>query len=421
MRILASRGRYTRTPVRTRHDALLLVSPALSYGGMELQLLTLARAFRAAGGRVAFLAGAGPLEQAARELGPLERVDWQSTPRIDTVRLARAMTGPDTVAVLPADPATLHLVGSLAAAGRVHLCLHNPAGTFEEWFAPAVLARFRELVPALYASGRVGISASSAPHAAAHADAFGLPRGAITPWLPGVEHLRGQRNVSFGPIRSVGVVSRLSQEKLPLIEAGARLVATGRAGGEPVTLEIYGEGPAEERARRIVQEWVGQHHRFHGPTGRPLEAMEPLDVVVNAGRTAIEGLVLGRRIVTYAFDRRAASPLGGMVTPARYAALRDSNFVWPADQPIAAEAVWAEVRHADEPSVRAVRDRAREELSPKAVLRGHLATLADTEVSVAIPPMLVEALLDQTALLDDARQQAQEIADALWAEKVARD
>jgi len=384
---------------------------------MELQLLTLACAFRAAGGRVAFLAGAGPLEPAAREMGQLERVDWQSTPRIETARLARAMTGPSTAAVLQADPATLHLLGSLAAAGRVHLCLHNPAGTFEEWFAPAALERFRELVPALHASGRVGISASSAPHAAAHAETFGLPRGAITPWLPGVEHPRQQSNVSSGPVRSVGVVCRLSKEKLPVIEAGARLVAAGRAAGEYVTLEVYGGGSAEERARQIVEEWVGRYHRFHGPTGRPLEVMEPLDVVVNAGRTAIEGLVLGRRVVTFAFDRRAVSPLGGMVTPARYEALRDSNFVWPADRPIAAEAVWNEVRHAEPTSVRAVRDSARDELTPEGVLRGHLATLADTEVSAATPPGLVEALLDQMALLDDARQEAQGIADALWADR----
>jgi hypothetical protein len=399
-----------------RHDALLLVLPTLEHGGMELQLLTLARAFRAAGGRATFLAGAGPLEAAARSIGVVELVDWAGTPRVETARLARSLSGPDTAAVLQADPATLHVLPSLAVACRVHLCLHNRPGTFEEWFAPAVLERFRALVPALYASGRVGISVSREAYAASHAHDFGIPRHAVKPWLPGVEYRPGQSAISAGPISRIGVVSRLSEEKLPVVEAGARLVAAGRSAGADVTLELYGEGPAEERVRRVVDERVGGHARFHGPTDRPQDVIEPLDVVVNAGRAAIEGLVLGRRVVTFSSDPRAISPLGGMVTPTRFETLRNTNFLWPADELIAPEAVWNEVRHADRSSVRAVRDRARRELSADSVLRGHLATLAGTEATAEVSPELLEAVLDQMAMLDDARAAAEAVADALWAE-----
>lgn len=402
-----------------RHDALLLVLPTLEYGGMEVQLLTLARAFRSDGGRVAFLAGPGPLEPEAAALGRLESVDWPGTPRVESAALARSMTGPDTAAVLQADPATIHLLGSLAMRGRVHLCLHNRPGTFEEWFAPSVLDRFHAFLPSLHATRRVGVSASNAGFATAHARAFGLSAEAVRPWLPGVDYPQRQSDVSAGPIRTVGVVCRLSGEKLAVVEAGALLVAAGREAGEDVRLEVHGGGPAERLARQVVEERVGPHHRFHGPTGRPLEVIEGMDVVVNAGRTAIEGLVLGRRVVTFAADRRASSPLGAPVSPERYARLRDANFLWPADQPVTADAVWREVRGADASEIRSVRDRARRELSAASLLRGHIAALAGTEVTATPPPSLTEALLDQIALLDDARAAAEALADALWAERRA--
>lgn len=404
------------------HHSLLLVLPSLGYGGMELQLLTLARAFSARGGRVAFLAGSGPLESVAIEIGDLERVDWQRTRRVETARRARSLIGPETAAVLQADPSTVHLLGSLACMGRVHICLHNRPGTFEEWLHPAVLERLRALVPPLARSRRVGFTASSTEFASAHARAFGLAPGTIKAWLPGVDYPPEQDQLSVGAVRNVGVICRLSKEKLPVVEAAATLVAAGRAAGDDVRLEVHGAGPAEDAARDAVDRHLDPRHcRFHGPTDRPLSVIQELDVVVNAGRTAIEGLVLGRRVATFVADRGAWSPLGGVVSPEGFDTLRDSNFLWSVDEPTTPDDVWRTLRQMDVESVRAVRDRARRELSATAVLEGHLAALAHTHVGTAPPPELVEAVLDQAAVLDDERHAAQALADSLWAERNAPD
>ncbi len=120
---------------------LLLISPSLEPGGMERQLLELARASARRGRRAVIFAGEGSLAAEAREIADVELVDWDR-PRVETARRARELAGRDAVSVFQADPKLLHLIAPLAAAGTLHLCLHNRPGTFERWFNPEVLARF---------------------------------------------------------------------------------------------------------------------------------------------------------------------------------------------------------------------------------------------------------------------------------------
>jgi hypothetical protein len=393
---------------------LLLVSPALDLGGMELQLLELARAATRRGRRAVILAGPGPLEAQARSVAAVEIADW-SRPRLETARRARELAGEGGTAVFQADPALLHLIAPLAAAGAVHLCLHNRPGTFEQWFNPATLERFRRLVPALHASGRVAFSASSMRGVRGHAAGFGLPEEAILPWFPGLDVPTGHDDRSSGPIATVAVVCRLSPEKLPLIAAGAELVAAGRAAGADVRLAVHGGGPSEADARALLAGRLpAGEYRLHGPTDHPLEAIATADVVVNSGRAAIEGLMTGRRVVCSRIAA-GAEGLGPPVLEADFAALKDDNFAWDRP-PLDPRVIWAQLNAMPAETVRGVRDRARRELSADALLETHLAAMARTDAARPPAPALLEGVIELALALDDAHAEVKEIGDRLWLE-----
>jgi hypothetical protein len=181
----------------------------------------------------------------------------------------------------------------------VHLCLHNRPGTFEHWFNPDVLIRFRRLVPALHASGRVAFTASNTRFAGEHAMALGLPAEAVSPWFPGVTPPPVPAEPPAGPVRVVALVCRLSPEKLPIVRAAADFVAAGLTYGADARLDVHGDGPAERAVRGVLAERLpGDRYRLLGATAQPLEAVAAADTVVNGGRAAIEGLMLGRRVVT---------------------------------------------------------------------------------------------------------------------------
>ena len=393
---------------------LLLVLPDLGRGGMQLQLLELARAWARVGRRAVLMAPDGPLGDGVRAVADHERVDWDA-PRLETARRARALMGEGGVAVMQADPSLVHLVPSLAATGRLHLCLHNRPDTFEGWFDPAALERFRALLPALVASRRVTFTASNSAFAAEHARRLGLPPELVTGWFPGVDPPPGYDALSSGPVRRVAVVARLSREKLAIVAAGAELVAAGLAAGADVRLELHGDGPGEAEARALLGRALPRDRfALHGPTDAPLEAIAAADVAVNGGRAAIEALVTGRRVLVPRIGAGPGGPLGPPVLPGSFAELKERNFTWQ-DGAWEGGPAWDALSAMPAGDVTAVRDRARRELSTRALLEGHLAAIARADGGPEDRGVLLEAVTDLALELEDARVQAQAVADALWA------
>ena len=354
-------------------DPRLLIVPSLAYGGMELQMIELARALGRRGGSATIMAADGPLAAQAREVAEVELTDW-SRPREETAgRAAELVRG--GVAVLPADPVLAHLVEPLAAAGLVHLCVHNRPGTFEGWFPPDVLAELLASAPRLHASRRVAFTASSSPNAVAHALGLGLPPGSIRAWFPGVDAPAGGE-VAAGPVRRVAVVTRLSPEKLPILASAALLVAAGLEAGADVVLDVHGEGPAEDATRELLaQHLPPDRFRLLGATPRPLEALADAGAVVNAGRSAIEALLVGRRVVTPLLDPLGRTGVGPPVSPESFADFKERNFVW-SGEPQDPRAVWEEMIAMPGEALRALRECARRELSSEALLDAHLAAMA---------------------------------------------
>ena len=393
---------------------LLLVLPDLGRGGMQIQLIELARASAREGRRAVVMAPDGPLGDDVRAVADHERVDW-ARPRLETARRARELMGAGGVAVMQADPALVHLVPSLAATGRLHLCLHNRPGSFEDWFNPAALARLKALLPALVASRRVTFTASSSSHAAEHARRLGLPGELVSGWFPGIDSPPGYDELSAGRVRRVAVVARLSPEKLPIVAAGAELVAAGLAAGDDVRLEIHGGGPGEAVVRRLLERTL-PHDRYElaGPTDAPLRAVAEADVAVNGGRAAIEALVTGRRVLVPRTGPDPGGRLGPPVLPESFADLKERNFIWQA-APWSGPRSWAAVTAMTAEQVETVRDRARRELSGRALLEGHRAAIARTDPGHGGAAVLIEAVADLALELDDARAEAQAVADALWA------
>ena len=393
---------------------LLLVLPDLGRGGMQLQLIELARASAREGRRAVVLAPDGPLGDEVRAVADHERVDWEAT-RLETARRARELMGAGGVAVMQADPALVHLVPSLAATGRLHLCLHNRPGSFEHWFNPAELARLNALLPALVASRRVTFTASSSTHAAEHARRLGLPGGLVSGWFPGIDSPPGYDELSSGPVHRVAVVARLSREKFPIVAAGAELVAAGLAAGADVRLDLHGAGPDEAEALALLGRTLPpDRFLLHGPTDAPLAAIAGADVAVNGGRAAIEALVTGRRVLVPRFGEPPGGRLGPPVLPESFAELKERNLIWEG-QAWEGAAAWNAMTAMPAADVAAVRDRARRELSTQALLEGHLAAIARTDAGHDPSGALLETVADLALDLEDARAEAQAVADALWA------
>jgi putative flippase GtrA len=356
-----------------RPEPRLLILPSLAYGGMERQLIDLARALRERGGRATILAGDGPLADEAREVAEVELIDW-SRPAAETaaraVQLARG-----AVVALPADPLLMHLLEPLAGAAYLHVAVHGRPGALESWFGPHGTQLLGRVVPELYDDGRATFTASSVPNGVEHARRLGLPPGAMPAWLPGVAGVPASAPAT-GPVRRVTVVVRLSPEKLAMVAAGAELVAAGLDAGADVTLDVYGEGPAEDAVRRLLAQRLPEHRfRLLGPATRPLEVAGAADAVVNAGRAAIEALMLGRRVVTPLVGPGGRSGVGPAVRPDNFAVLKERNFVWQ-DEPRDPRRTWEEMTAITADDLRVLSHRARNELSSEALLDGHLAALA---------------------------------------------
>ena len=137
-------------------------------------------------------------------------------------------------------------------------------------------------------------------------------------------------------------------------------------------------------------------------------------MTVNGGRAAIEALVTGRRVLVPRLGAGPGGPLGPPVLPGSFADLKERNFTWQ-DEAWEGGPAWEALSAMPAEEVAAVRDRARRELSPRALLEGHRAAIARTDPGHDASGALIEAVADLALELDDARAEAQAVADALWA------
>jgi hypothetical protein len=379
---------------------LLLVLPDFGHGGMQTRFLTLARVCERP---VTVAAEPGALEPRFAECAAtlrLERV-LEQAPKHD-------------VTVVSLDPSNVHLLGSLAAGGRLHVCIHNAPGTFEGWFRPSTLARLRTLLLALHASGRVSMSAASERQARLHETDLGLPEGAIEAWPGGVE-VAADGRVWDGPVRSVGVVSRLSPEKEPLVRAGAELVAAGRALGREVRLEVYGSGPEESCFRELVDATLaGGGWHFHGTVDEPLARPDAPCVLVGAGRANLEALVSGRRVVAACWLRRRDGHLGPAVTADNFSTVAELNFSWGRRDPLAAPEVWRSLEAMSGADIAAVRDLARASYSAGSMHHRLLEIIAAAAGRSEDPRALARGLASDAHALEQELARTRAVADRLW-------
>jgi hypothetical protein len=109
-----------------------------------------------------------------------------------------------------------------------------------------------------------------------------------------------------------------------------------------------------------------------------------------------------------------AAALGPPVSAESFPALKELNFVWP-DEPQDPRSVWRAVEAMPAEELRRVREAARRELSPEAVLQGHLSAIGRTNRGRPPGPALLDGVIDLSLALDDAQAAAQRVADGLWA------
>jgi hypothetical protein len=386
-----------------RAPRVLLVLPDLKHGGMQTRFLTLARECERRGHRVTVAAGPGPLEA---RFGACA----------DMVRLEAVLEGAShhDVAVVSLDPSNVHLLGGLATAGRLHICIHNAPGTFDGWFRPSTLERLRPLLAALHASGRVSLSAPSERQARFHEEDLDLPPGTIEAWPNGVE-VTGDGRAGSGPVRSVGVVTRLSAEKEPVVRAGAELVAAGRELGREVALDIYGSGPDEQMFRDLVEAALPQGAwRFHGAVDEPLGREDSAQVLVAAGRASLEGLVSGRRVVAACWLRHPRGHVGPAVTVGNFTDVAALSFSWGRNEPLAATEVWRDLEAMSDADVEAVRDLARASYSADAMCDRLSQIIAPTAGGDGDALALARGLAADARALESELSEVRAIADQLW-------
>src|SRR3954463_6172123 len=119
---------------------LLLMLPDLEPGGMPTRFLTIARAAAARGTGVTLVSGDGPLRGVAAAVCDLELVDWAG-PRAETLAAVCEAADGHRAAVVALAPETVHVLGGLAARTALHICAHNPPGTFPGAWPAAALER----------------------------------------------------------------------------------------------------------------------------------------------------------------------------------------------------------------------------------------------------------------------------------------
>jgi hypothetical protein len=356
---------------------ILILRHSLVLGGVETRLATLAEAIHSAGGRATVLAGPGPLAERMAACADLRLVDFGALTDVRLKRLIDEAAAGHTGAILACEPRLLRAVPALAARAPVLLGLHGRGDRDRFAFGLAGGRRVPVALHALRASGRVALVSSSSVQARDNARLLDMPEGAVAVSPNCVCVPAGPPKISHGPVRSVALVCRLSHDKLLNVVAAIELVAAGRAAGRDVILDVYGSGSARALVLAMLRSRLPRGSwRMHGPTMSPGQAFAAADAVVGTGRTSVEALMTGARVVPAKTLRDRRGQLGPVITPATFDDAASENFGWRTRAPVSAATVWAELEVVSEQQIAAVCARARDELSPQSMLARELDILA---------------------------------------------
>ncbi|WP_084281521.1 glycosyltransferase [Novosphingobium sp. B1] len=324
-KMLSQIGNSSKAPL----PRLVLMTGALVRGGMEMQFLDLAREHHQNGGEVVTIGANGPLLKSFMTFGKTVLTDF---PIIDRKSFVDAVVGEirnDTVCIIALQSDYFSLIPLLAKICRVLVCAHNRSGTFEQWLPAKSLTQLTKIFQALENDGRLALSASSRTNADAHAKLFGLKDSTVKAWYPSVcttdlEPLKEHENDL-----KIGIIARLSPEKLLLLQAAVHVLRAALASGDKAKLLVAGEGIA----RAEFEEWanasgLGDNIEFLGESTDPVSTCRRFDIAVVNGRVALEALLAGCRVITVSVDETADHELRlhSVVTCENIEILAEDNF-----------------------------------------------------------------------------------------------
>lgn len=277
---------------------------ALVRGGMEMQFLDLAREHKRRGGELVTIGDDGPLEDVFSEFGSFVRVPHPFEDQHQNVETILSEITSNSICAIALQSSYFSLIPILSMRSRVLICAHNRPGTFENWLQPQSLSRLGELFRALEADGHLQISASSRSNAERHAESFGLLGDTVQAWYPAI----GETSIEEPRIRSsdfiIGVVTRLSPEKLLLVEAALVLLDSALSQGANARLNIAGSGGAKSAFEECIERsGLSSHVDFIGESTDPVTTCRGFDVTVANGRVALEALAAGSRLVTVSVEQ----------------------------------------------------------------------------------------------------------------------
>lgn len=329
---------------------LVLMTGALVRGGMEMQFLDLAREHRRRGGEVVIIGDEGPLENTFAEIGSVVLVTHPFGQRNTSIDLIFSELTQDTYCAISLQNSYFSLLPLMTITSKVLICAHNRIGSFEHWLPPKSLSRFGKLVRALEADSRLLMSASNRSNAEGHARIFGLRDDAVFAWYPSVEcQSIIPPAIREGPI-TIGVIARLSPEKLLLVEAALVLLQAALNFGENARLLIAGAGNARpEFEACVARSGLSFHVTFIGETDDAVSTCRQFDVTVANGRVALEALLAGSRLVAVSVDPtdHPEQRLHSVVQPSNVDELAAENFA-PGLSSVPACDIWSAIEDVTE-------------------------------------------------------------------------
>lgn len=309
------------------YKKLFIFTPRLIRGGMELQFFDLAKEHARRGGEVFIYAANGVLGNDFKEFCNL--YETETCASID-LSLLSSLLEHDSIVVVSLHPEYVHILPFLAARSKLLVCAHNRAGTFVGWFSDKYLSDLRQIISALYKQRRIAVSASNKTNAIHHANYFELAPGFIKTWHPSIGDSRAPEINAITHIKTIGIISRLSSEKIVLLDAALTVLKAALNSNDSITLLVAGDGPARnEFEARVELSGLMEHVKFIGQTSDPVETCSHFDLTIANGRVAAEAILSGSIVVTVSVQA-SLSPdarLGPLVRLNNIQQLADDNFV----------------------------------------------------------------------------------------------
>jgi hypothetical protein len=399
-----------------RSNSVCVVLRDFAIGGVPRLYIDMLSRLARRGVRGTVVAGAGPLADVARSRGiDVTECDW-SRPRGETYRIVSHVAGRSDGAVVLCDPELIHAIpAALAGGGRVLVIVHSLVPSLAEWFGESGLERLRTLSRGLGSGGSAALVARGGPHRKAISALVGVDSAHIRILAPGI----ATDEVPFDPRRATGgpervlVLSRLSPEAAPRIQAGVELVAVGLREGRDCRLELVGDGSWREEAFALARRQVGADRwRHEASTLDPIARVGQASVVVASGLTALESAAAGRRVVIARLGRDGG-PVGPALTPDTFSRFSDDIFGTdvPAEDP---REVWAALDGLGEPELARVRKLVETCNSGETQANAMLEVLGGLEPLAPDLRSLTGALGTLAAGLEDELRDSRRTADELW-------